>query len=125
MEVKVEGGLGQWLRDKCQKDNLSLRQASAKTGLCHVTIQAIMNGRRPSPATVKKLASGFISGNHQKSKLALEDHLLTLAGHRTQRPEEAVSEPLARLLDRMAGFNESQLGLMGRFADFISKMEAR
>ena len=52
---------------------------------------------------------------------ALEDKLLCLAGYRTERVEEALSEPLARLLDKLGEFSHSQLEIMEQFADFISK----
>ncbi|GAI67932.1 unnamed protein product, partial [marine sediment metagenome] len=52
---------------------------------------------------------------------ALEDKLLCLAGYRTERVEEALSEPLARLLDKLGEFSHSQLVIVEQFADFISK----
>ncbi|GAH20429.1 unnamed protein product, partial [marine sediment metagenome] len=57
-------------------------------------------------------------------RLALEDSLLILAGYRTERPEgEDLSQPLARLMDMVANFNEPQLKLMTRFAEFLTEME--
>jgi len=32
---------------------------------------------------------------------------------------------MARLLDKLSQFNESQLKIMGRFADFVSQLEAK
>jgi len=53
--------------------------------------------------------------------LALEDKLLVLSGHRSERSEgEELSEPVARLLDRMSQFSEPQLRIMERFAEFIA-----
>jgi len=119
----ASSGLGEWLQERCQKESLSLRQAGAKTGLNHGTIRDILNGGTPSPATFRKLAKAFGGNGHLG--LALEDKLLALAGYRSERPEDALSEPLGRLLDRIGGFSEQQLKIMGRFADFLAKMEEK
>ena len=121
-EVKVET-LSGWLQDRCQKEGLSLRQASMRTGLSHATIADIIKGTRPSPETIRKLAQAFSqSGDHHR--LALEDKLLVLAGFRSERPEEKdVTEPMARLLDQISEFDEARLKIMSRFADFIAAME--
>ena len=119
------GSLATWLQEKCQKEGLSLRQASAKTGLSHATIADIMNGAHPSPESIQKLAGAFSeSGDHHR--MALEDKLLNLVGYRSPRPKEKeLTEPMARLLDRLSEFNETQLKVMGRFADFVSQLEAK
>lgn len=120
-----KGGLATWLDEKCQREKLSLRQAAQKTSLSHGTIADIRKGIRPSPETIRKLAETFgDSGDHHK--MALEDQLLILAGYRRERPEgKDLTEPMARLLDRLNEFNESQLKVMGRFADFVSQLEAK
>ncbi len=121
MEVQTKG-LGQWLNERCKAEHLSLRQAAAKSGLSHATIADIMKGTSPSPETIRKLALAF--GENGNERLALEDSLLILAGYRTERPEgEDLSQPLARLMDMVANFNEPQLKLMARFAEFLTEME--
>ncbi len=115
--MKEQSKLGQWLEERCQREHLSLRQAATKTGLSHATIRDIMNGSQPLPETVRKLAQAFGNGTHQR--LALEDGLLVLAGYRTPRPEEKLSEPLAQLIDAVTQFDESQLKMMRQFADFL------
>lgn len=118
-------GLAVWLEERCQNEGLSLRQAAAKTDLSHATIADIIKGVHPSSETVRKLAGAFSSdGVHHR--LALEDKLLILAGYRSERPKEKeLSEPMARLLDRLGNFNEPQLKIMGRFADFVSQLEVK
>ena len=113
--------LGEWLKAKCDGDRLSLRQVAKKAGLSHQTIAGLMDGKRALPQTIKRLAKAFSDDHHQT--IALEDKLLCLAGYRTERPEEELSEPVARLLDKLGQFNQSQLMIMEQFADFISKTE--
>jgi len=115
-----ENGLGSWLEERCHKESLSLRQAAAKTNLSHATIADIIKGTNPSPETIRKLAEAF-SGGGDHHRDALEDKLLTLAGYRREREKDKPNEPMARLLDKLSNFNESQLKIMGRFADFISE----
>lgn len=115
--------VGRWLRVKCLEEKLSLRQAAARTNLSHATISEIIKGSIPSAETVKKLAHGF--GGDGNGKLALEDKLLVMAGYRTQRSEEALSEPMADLIDRLSGFSGQQLKLMSRFADFLATLEEK
>ena len=118
-------GLDEWLKQMCQKEGLSLRQAAVKTGLSHATIRDIMNGTQPSPESIRKLSQAF-GGDGDHQKLALEDHLLVLAGYRTPRPDEKeLNQPLARLIDRLSQFSEPQLKIMGRFADFLAEMEKK
>jgi len=119
--AQTSSGLAEWLQKTCRRESLSLRGAAAKTGLSHVTIAEIMKGGSASATTIKKLAHAF-SGNHRE-RLALEDSLLVLAGHRTERAEEHLSEPLARLLDKLSGFSQPQLQVMEQFADFILRTE--
>jgi len=119
---KPAPGLGQWLQERCYQEHLSLRQASAKSGLSHATISGVINGTSPSPETVRKLTRAF-SANGQRENLALEDELLQLAGYRTPRAEPG--EPnlaLARLMDRLSQFSEAQLRVMVNFADFLAGM---
>ncbi len=80
---REQGNLGQWLRERCQREHLSLRKAGAKTGLSGAAIGDIIRGSHPLPETIRKLAQGF-GGD---GSLALEDHLLELAGYRIRRPE--------------------------------------
>lgn len=84
--MKEQGTLGQWLNQRCETEHLSLRQAAAKTSLAHTTIRDIIDGSRPLPETIKKLAQGF--GGNGKRGLALEDRLLALAGYQRERPKE-------------------------------------
>ena len=65
-----------------------------------------------------KLAEGFSDGTNER--LALEDRFLVLAGYRSER--EKLSEPLAQLMDKVGNFNESQLKMMGHFADFLIRI---
>jgi len=121
--VEEQTGLSQWLKDRCQKEGLSTRQAAARTGLSHATISDIINGASlPSPETIKRLAKAF--GEDGNERMALEDSLLILAGYRTQRPDgEDLSQPLARLMDKVANFSEPQLKLMARFAEYLADLE--
>ena len=107
----------------CQKQGLSLRQAAAKTGLSHGTIEGIIRGAAPSPETIRRLAQSF-GGDGHNEKLALEDSLLILAGYRTPRPEgQDLTQPLARLLDAVAHFDEAKLKLMADFAEYLTRLE--
>ena len=82
--MKEQGSLGQWLKERCKREHLSLRQAAARTDLSHQTIAGIIAGNRPLPETIEKLAHGF--GGNGKRGLALLDRLLVLA-YRTEQPE--------------------------------------
>ncbi len=111
--------LAQWLKVKCEEEHLSLRQAAAKVKLSHATIADVLNGAKPSAETVKKLAEAFGGNGHER--LALEDRLLTYSGYRSERPGGEIREPVARLLDRLSQFSDSQLKVMERFADFVTE----
>ncbi len=113
--------LGEWLKAKCDEEGLSLRQVAEKAGVSHQTIAGLINGKKALPQTIKKLAKAF--GNNHHQMIALEDKLLSLAGYRTERPEEALSEPLARLLDKLNDLDVAQLGIVEQFADFILRMK--
>ena len=117
------GSIGEWLEGRCQKERLSLRQAAEKIGISHTTIGLIIKGAHAAPDTISKLAAAFSdAGDHHRR--ALEDELLILGGYRTPSPaSQQPSEPLARLMDLVAGFSESQLKLMLRFAEFLSEVE--
>jgi len=119
-----QGSLSQWLEDRCKRERLSLRQAGTKVGLSHATIRDLINGTHPLPETIKKLAQGF-GGNGSNTRLALEDKLLTLAGFRTERPGEELSEPLAQLMDKVKGLCQPQIEMMGYFADFLVEIEEK
>ncbi len=122
MKEEATGTVGQWLKEKCDSEKLSLRQAATRTGLSHAAIGDIIKGCRPSPGTIAKLAKAFGGNGHQG--LALEDKLLILASYRSEQKEK-VPEPIAQLLDKLTGFNQAQLRMMSRFADFISEMEKK
>lgn len=112
--------VGKWLEERCKEEHLSLRQAAAKADLSHATIADIIKGSQPSAETIRKLAIAFGGdGHHQKA--VLEDLLLTLSGYRSNRKEEDLSEPLARLMDKISGFSDEQLKIMEHFADFITE----
>lgn len=123
-QARDGGQVGQWLRDRCNKEGWSLREAAANTGLSHATIGDIMKGAQPSAESIKKLAAAF-SGNGDHHKSVVEDELLTLAGYRTGRPEGEISESMGRLMDRLSTFSETQLKMIGRFADFLAEMEGK
>lgn len=101
---------------------MSYRQAAARAGLSHATIAIAINGARPAAETIKKLSAAF-GGNGQHQRVALEDYLLTLCGYRSELPEIKLSEPLARLVDKLSHYNEAQLQLMDQFADYIAKID--
>lgn len=122
-KMQGQGRLGKWLLEICQQQGLSLRQAGVRVGLSHGTIRDIINGAHPLPATIKKLARAF--GGNGRQRLALEDKLLTLAGCRTERPSEKLTELLAQLMDKVKGFNELQIKMMVRFADFLVEIEGK
>lgn len=122
--MEEQDGLSQWLQAVCRKEHLSLRQAAAKTALSHSTIRDIIAGSRPLPETIRKLSQGF-GGDGTAQRLALEDRLLGLAGYRSERPEEVLSEPLARLIDKVRQLNESQIKMMSHFADFLTEIEGK
>lgn len=114
--------LGKWLVEACQREGLSLRQAAVKTNLSHGTIRDIMNGNCPASESIKKLADAF-GGNGQEG-LSLEDQLLVMAGFRSPRPPgQEISQPLARLLDRLSKFSEPRLRIVDRFIEFISEVD--
>jgi len=112
--------LGSWLKERCQREGLSLRQASIKTGLSHTTIADLIKGGKASPETIQKLAGCFSEGgNHQRA--ALVDELLVLAGYRTRRPEgRELSQPLAQLLDAASGLTERQTKLLLSLVEFLA-----
>lgn len=115
--------VGQWLKERLQREHLSPRKAEARTGLSHTTISKIIGGNSPLPETIRKLAQGF-GGDGPNQKLALEDKLLTLAGHRTPRPEgEEPSVAYATLMDKVSKFNDRQLEMIYHFADYLTEIE--
>ncbi len=114
--------LGDWLKETCEKQGLSLRQVAARSNLSHGTLADIIKGAHPSPKTIKKLAKCLAGEGYER--LALEDNLLVLAGYRTQRPQEQnLSQSLARLMDMASRLSDAQLKLMVRFADFLAEIE--
>jgi len=108
------------LEEKCRNEWLSLRQAAVKTDLSHSTLCDIVKGEgKVCGETIKKLARYF--GGDGRRRLVLEDQLLVLAGYRTERPEDELSEPLARLMDTVSQFSKQQLEILNRFADFLNE----
>ena len=120
-DFMLKGGISQWLDRECQRKRLSLREAGELTGLSHSTIQAIIKGGNASAETVRRLAHAF-SGNGNKG-LNLEDYLMVLAGHRTKREEGGLSQPVARLVDKLSQFSEPQLKLVEHFAEYLASLE--
>ncbi|KKK83504.1 hypothetical protein LCGC14_2792720 [marine sediment metagenome] len=121
----VGGGVKEWLQGRMDTEGLSLRKAAARTDLSHGTIADILRGVCPAAETVRKLARGFVGGNGQE-RLALEDELLILAGHRSGRPEaEEMSPVLGQLIDLVAEFTEPQLQIVSDFAKFLAGLEDR
>ncbi len=119
--MQKQSGLGRWLKERCQQERLSLRQTAARTGLSHGTVEGIIKGASPSPQTIMKLVHAF--ARTENERLALEDHLLILAGYRTQRASVKELPPLvARLLDLIARFNDKKLKLMVDFAEFLTEL---
>jgi len=119
--VQKQSGLGGWLKEKCQQEKLSLRQAAARTGLSHGTVEGIIKGASPSPQTIRKLVEAFARSENER--LALEDHLLMLAGYRTQRASvKELPQPVARLLDLVAQFNDKKLKLVVDFAELLTQV---
>ena len=61
-------------------------------------------------------------GGDGRRRLMLEDQLLVLAGYRAEIPEEdELSEPMARLMDTVSQFSESQIEILNRFADLLNE----
>lgn len=122
MEKVLEASeLSDWLRQRCQAEGLSYRQVAARAKVSHTTISTILKGKRPSATTLVKLAKAF-SGEGQNQKGMLEDYLLVLGGYRSKRPEVALKEPLARVLDKLSQFDEAELGVVEHFVDFFATL---
>ncbi len=111
-----ETALGKWLKERCQKDHLSMRQVGEKAGISHATVHTIIKGGHATAATVTKLAHAF-SGDGNRKKIALEDELLILAGYRSR--QEQISLPVAELLDIVKHFSASQLKVVSSFAEYL------
>jgi len=122
--MEHRSSLGQWLAERCEREHLSLRGAAARTGVSHATIGDIIKGVRPLPENIKKLAQAF-GGDGPNQRFALEDYLLTLAGYRSERPQEELSEPMAELMDKANQLNDPQLNMMICFAGFLIETETR
>lgn len=118
----VTKNLADWMRETCQREGLSLRQAAAKANLSHGAIADIMHNSQPTARTIAHLATAFSDGDHHKQ--ALHDELLALAGYRRSRPDVELSQPLARVLDKLSHFTESQLKVVEVFTDFLEQMKA-
>ena len=97
--------IARWLAERCKMERLSLRQAGVKAGLSHTTVRDIINGSRPSPETIRKLAHGF--GVSRNQSLALEDSLLLLAGYRMSPQREPSEHQLYSFqIDRERGLSK-------------------
>lgn len=121
MKQQPTSPVGQWLMEKLEEERLSLRAAASWTGLSHTTIAEIIKGASPSPETLKALARAFAGDGRER--LALEDKLLVLAGYRTDPPGgETISQPVARLMDIVSDFSESQLKLVTSFANYLAEL---
>jgi len=51
--------LQNWLRERCEENNLTWREASIQAGLNAGSVSAIMGGQKPGLETCKKLARLF------------------------------------------------------------------
>jgi len=116
--------LAQWLEQRCQDERLSYRQAAKKVGVSHATIGDIRKGARPSATIIVKLAEAFGNGSKNQREV-LEDHLLDICGYRSERTDPAISEPMARLLDRLSLLNDDQLKAVENIIDFSVSLENR
>lgn len=115
------GSLGSWLGERCKTEGLSLRQAATKTNLSHATIADVIKGSNPSPETIRKLAQAFSQGGDHHRR-ALEDKLLAYVGYRSEPlAGKEPNESMAILLDKLSEFNEPQLRIMVRFAEFLGE----
>jgi len=113
--------IGQWLESKGKAESLSIRQMATKAGVSHQTIAGLINGTSPSIETIKKLARSFGEGHQQT--LSLEDELFALAGYRTPHTEgNRPNQAFAEVMDKISNFNDPQLKIMARFADFLIEM---
>lgn len=115
------GALGAWLKDTCNKEHLSFRKAATRAGVSHATISDIINGNRPSAATIVKLAEAFGNGANQKAEL--KDQLLSLSGYRGDRNEGETSEPMDRVIDKLKHFTPKQLEIIENLAGFVTKAD--
>lgn len=123
MNKGARESIAEWLREKCRREGLSLRQAASRTGLSHATIADITNGGRPSPQSILRMANAFGGNGHQNQ--VIEEKLLTLAGYRTPRPGEKPNELLAQLLDKLTGLSPPKMEMVGHFIDFINGLEKK
>jgi len=111
--------LGAWLKERCKKDRLSLRQAAVKASLSHATISDIMKGGRPSAATIVKLAESF--GDNGQQQAELKDLLLSLSGYRGDQNNGKTSEVMARVINKLSHLKTDQLELIEQLAGFVTK----
>ncbi len=120
--VAVNGNgnaLGNWLKDRCQQEHLSLRQAATKANLSHATISDIINGGRPSAATIVKLAEAFSNGDSHKEEL--KDQLLSLVGYRGERIKGEMSDAVARVVEKLNHVSPDQLEVIESLASFVTE----
>ena len=103
---REQGNLGQWLRERCRREHLSLRQAAARSGLSHATLAQVIKSGHASPETVRKLAQAFDGDG----RLALEDYLLVLAGHRT--PHQGEESSYLKIIPLLTGEHQQILEVL-------------
>jgi len=77
--------LQRWLKEKCEEQNLSWREASIKAGLNAGFISAIMSGQVPGLESCKAIANFF----HVSPVLILQ-----MAGHIENAPNSPMLDPL-------------------------------
>lgn len=121
--INTANDLASWVSRRCQQEGLSLRQASLKAGLCHATVAAIVRGGRPSPETIRRLVHFFSQDGAGSAEIvALEDHILTLAGYRLALPEATKSETLRRIEAKLTGCEEPKLALIEQFIEYLNSL---
>ena len=111
----------QWLKERCERERLSSRDAGIKCGLSHVTIAEILNGQGVRADTIKKLVQGFATS--EAEKLALEDKLLILAGFRSERSESVLTEAQATLIETVKLASKAEVEVILSFVDFLKAIE--
>jgi len=115
--MKAQDSFGEWLKQRCEENHISLRQAGEKAGLSHSTIHTIIKGGHASAETVTKLAHAFGGGGNQR--IALEDKLFRLAGYRSK--QEHLSEAMAELMDIVKDFSELKIRVVIEFATYLKE----
>lgn len=84
--------LQQWLKLQCERNNLSWREASLKSGLNPGAISAIMGGEQPGLKTCKALSKFF--GASITSVLQMAKHIEPLNPDTAPLIEQLLLDPL-------------------------------